>query len=45
LVLDKLVVRAKTHTTTNNQAQGTVDDVEFYNGVTSAGNAWSEEGT
>jgi hypothetical protein len=35
LVLDKLVVRATTSATTNNQVQGTIDDVKFYNGVTS----------
>ena len=31
--------------TGNGVFQGTVDEVKFWNGVTSAGNAWSEEGT
>ena len=44
LVLDKLVVRATTSATTNNQVQGTIDDVKFYNGVTSATPAtWTKE--
>ena len=44
LVLDKLVVRATTSATTNNQVQGTIDDVKLYNGVTSVTPAtWTKE--
>ena len=34
--LDNIVIRSSTLTTTNNQARGYIDDVKFYDGVTSA---------
>jgi len=33
--LDNIVIRSSTLTTTNNQARGYIDDVKFYDGVTS----------
>ena len=39
------VMAASVPGTGNGVFQGTVDEVKFWNGVTSAGNAWSEEGT
>ena len=32
--LDNIVIRSSTLTTTNNQARGTIDDVQFYNNIT-----------
>ena len=41
--LNKIVVRSLTLTTTNNQARGYIDDVKFYDGVTSIDFTWTEE--
>ena len=43
--LDNIVIRSSTLTTTNNQARGYIDDVKFYDGVTSVTNNNLQDGT